>query len=286
MNRNQASRAAVSLALMLTISPVISAASALQAESPYAEEATQVSVELSKGIDSRSSKTGQEVTGKIVAEARLADGITLPKGSKLVGHVTSVEPSTRENPNGQIAVLFDHVVARDGHPIPVHSLLLGIRVPPHATPPPMSGADVTGMGRGGMATPGMAGAGGNGPGAGIDRPAMNGGMNSGPPNGPGSETDATSGSGPVKVPPAAASNTSQTSAAVGPAGTVGGVSGVTWGNVAVGAGGANAASPPPPGSPTAFLFNGQGRNVTLDGGAQMVLAVTSQSSAPQQAAPQ
>ncbi|HEY6447271.1 MAG TPA: hypothetical protein VIY53_12490 [Acidobacteriaceae bacterium] len=296
MNRNQAGRAPVSLAWMLALSTVAfaaatpaSATTILQSGSPYAEEATQVSVELSKGIDSRSSRPGQEVTAKIVAEARLADGATLPKGSKLVGHITAVQPSTRENPNGQIAVLFDHGVARDGHPIPVHALLLGMRMPPHATPPPMSGTDVTGMGRGGMATPGMAGAGANGPGAGIDGPGVNGGPPSGtsPESAPGSGP--ASGPGPVNMPPASSSIASAPGASVGPAGSVAGLPGVTWGNVAVGANGANSAAnagPPPPGSPTAVLFNGQGRNVTIDGGAQMVFAVTPQASAPQPAASQ
>lgn len=282
MNRNQVRLAVVSMTLMLALFPVGFAAGArtsspatLQAESLYAEEATQVSVELSKGIDSRSSKPGQEVTGKIVAEARLADGTTLPKGSRLVGHVTAVQASTRDNPNGQVTVLFDHVVARDGRPIPVHALLLGIRMPPHATPPPMPGSDVAGMGRGGIATPGMAGASANGPG-GMDGSGMSGGGSNGPANGP--DPGAASGAGPVNMPPSAASSTSPTGATAGPAGAVGGLPGVTWGNVAVGA---NGATPPPPGSPTAVLFSGQGRNVTLDGGAQMVLAVTPQQPAAQ-----
>lgn len=299
MNRNQANWPAVPLALLLALSPVAlavatpaSAATIPQSESPYAEEATQISVELSKGIDSRSSKPGQEVTGKIVAEARLADGVTLSKGSKLVGHVTAVQVSTRDNPNGQIAVLFDHVVARDGHPIPVHALLLGIRMSPRASPPPMSGADVTGMGRGGMATPGMAGAGANGPGAGMDSPGVNGRPPSGTSPDSASGREPASGPGPVNRPPAASPNASAPGASVGPSGSVGGLPGVTWGNTAVDASGADHAAsganaaPPSPGSPTAILFNGQGRNVTIDGGAQMVLAVTPQSGAPQQTAPQ
>jgi hypothetical protein len=305
MNRNQATVAVVSLALIVAVPAVASAAAAhpgasspafLQSDSPYAEEATQVSVELSKGIDSRSSKPGQEVTARIVAEARLADGATLRKGSKLVGHVTAIQPSTRDNPDGQIAVLFDHVVARDGHPIPVHALLLGIRMPPRASPPPMSGSDsVTGMGRGGLATPGVAGAGANGPGAGMDGPGMNGGPPTGtsPESSPGSAP--SSGPGPVNMPPAASANASAPGASVGPAGSVGGLPGVTWGNETLGANGGNGANgaanganaaPPPPGSPTAILFNGQGRNVMIDGGAQMVLAVTPQQSAPHPAAPQ
>lgn len=303
MNRNRAKLAVVLLALMIAVPPVAFAAAAhagasspvmLQSESPYAEEATQVSVELSKGVDSRSSKSGQEVTGKIVAEARMADGTTLPKGSKLIGHVTEVQPSTRENPNGQIAVLFDHVLARDGRQIPVHALLLGIRMPPRSAPPPMSGSDgVTGMGRGGMATPGMDGAGPSGPGmagpgmnggANPNSPASPGGMNGGPPNGaePRSGSGAGSGPapGPVNIPPGSTSNGSAPGAAVGPAGSVAGLPGVTWGNVAISGSAAKDAAAPPPGAPTAVLFNGQGRNVTLDSGAQMVLAVTPQQSAP------
>lgn len=256
--------------------------------STSAQAATQIPAELAKTLDSKNAKVGEEIVAKTVQDTRLADGTTLPKGTKLMGHVTAVQAKTHDNPNGQVSIVFDHLVAKDGHQVPVHAALLGIREPPRAAPPPMgsgegmgnpamSGSSMGGPGMGGpgMSGPGEAGRGGVG-GAGTNAPGggmagnTNPGMGSGAPGSMG-----TSASGPGSM-PAGSGNPAGSSAA--PMGTVGNLPGVTWSNVSA------SGQPVDPASGTAsgVLFDGLGRNVTLQGGTQMVLLVIPQPATPQQ----
>ena len=234
---------------------------AAQAGDLYAQEAATVPAELAKTLDSRNARVDQEVVAKTVRETRLTDGSTLEKGAKLFGHVTDVQANSPDSPNGRVAVLFDHAMAKDGHQVPIHALMVAIREPPHSAPPTMGSSD--GMGAPGMGGPGMAGPGPLGaPGAGTRTGE------------PGSMDEPRT--GPVNMPPGSPGLGSGPVA--GPSGSVGGLPGVTWSNVTASGKPADAAS----GAATAVMFLGQGRDVKLAGGTQMVLAVTPQQTTPQQ----
>jgi len=71
-------------------------------------QATRISAELAKKIDAKDAKVGDEVVAKTTSEARLADGTKLPKGSKLVGHVTDVQAKSHDNHDSHVAFAFDH----------------------------------------------------------------------------------------------------------------------------------------------------------------------------------
>jgi len=119
-------------------------------------QATRISAELAKKIDAKDAKVGDEVVAKTTSEARLADGTKLPKGSKLVGHVTDVQAKSHDNHDSHVAFAFDHAVLKDGHEVPVQTMMRSI-----AAPAPMAastGSDdlMAGAGGGG----GMQGGGG------------------------------------------------------------------------------------------------------------------------------
>ena len=256
-----------------------SGAAQVDNSSAYAQEAATVPAELAKTLDSKNAKVGEEIVAKTVTETRLADGSNLPKGAKLFGHVTAVQAKTRDHADGQVVVLFDHAIAKDGHSIPLHVTLLGIREPPHAAPPPMSEGDGMGgqsMGGPGMNGPGMGGPGMGSPGApGTARTGNtasgipgggSGGVNSSSPGNMGSPV------GPVNMPQGTTSGAGGSTPPIGPAGAVGNLPGVTWANVTA----SGQLVDPASGAASAVVFNGQGRNVTLDGGTQMVLSVIPQ----------
>jgi len=246
-------------------------------ESPNMQAAAQVPAELSKTLDSKNAKVNEEVVAKSVKETSLADGTTLPKGAKLVGHVTAVQPRTKDNPNGQVTIVFDHVVTKDGHQMPVRAALLGIREAPRAVPPPM--ADNGSMGNPGMGSPGMS------------SPAMAGGPGQpgrGGMGGPGSSTSGgmqgggNSASGPQPGPvnmPANGGNPSVSGST--PMGGVGDLPGVSWSNVSA----SGEAVEPGASAGSGVTFRGQGRNVALEGGTQMIFLVMPQKAASQPSAP-
>ena len=132
-----------------------SAAAQSGRSSASAEQATDLSARLTKSIDSKHARVGDEVVARTTENARLADGTRLPKGSRLIGHVTEVHAKSRAEHDGQLAVAFDRAVLRNGRQVPIHAVMESISAP---APPSVSG-DM--MGQGGMgAGPAMAGGGG------------------------------------------------------------------------------------------------------------------------------
>jgi len=98
-----------------------------QAASPEmpAVEMSPVKGELVSKLDTKTAKTGDSVVVQTKAEAKTADGTEIPKGSKLVGHVTGVQASA-SGENSQVALQFDHLELKGGQNLPVHSQIQSI----------------------------------------------------------------------------------------------------------------------------------------------------------------
>jgi hypothetical protein len=246
--------------------------------STSAAQATSVSAELTKKIDSKDAKVGDEVAAKTTAEARLADGTKLPKGSKLVGHVTDVQAKSHDNRDSHIAFSFDHAVLKDGHEVPVQAMMRSISVPaPMAS---TSGSDDMMAGGGPRGGPPAGG-------AGLANSAPGTAHNATGPSGPtslastGGLSNATSGiDGTANG--AAANGTALNAAAglnggqavaAGPVMPVGNLAGVTFATIGNSAGASAGGVSGSAGASTATMLTGHGRNVTLDSGAQMTLSV-------------
>ena len=81
--------------------------------------------ELMSKLDSKTAKTGDNVVVRTKSSAKTAEGTEIPKGSKLVGHVISVQPSGAGE-NSQVALQFDHFELKGGQSLPVHSQIESI----------------------------------------------------------------------------------------------------------------------------------------------------------------
>lgn len=117
-------------------------------------QATDLSAELTKNIDSKHAKMGDLVEAKTTRKALLANGTRLPKGTRLIGHVTEVSRETKSHKTSQLAFAFDHAVLRNGREVPIHAVLQSI-----SAPAPMMNADGDLAGDAAMNTPIMAGGG-------------------------------------------------------------------------------------------------------------------------------
>lgn len=84
-----------------------------------------VSGELESKLDSKTAKVGDNVVVRTKSTVKIADGTEIPKGSKLVGHVTAVQPS-EAGKNSQVVLQFNQVELRGGQSIPVHSQIRSI----------------------------------------------------------------------------------------------------------------------------------------------------------------
>jgi hypothetical protein len=92
-------------------------------------QAASVSAELTKGIDTKRAKVGDEVNAKTMSEAKLPDGTVLPKGTKLVGNVVDVTAKTKEQKNAHLVIGLNRAVLKDGHDVPIHAAVTSVTAP-------------------------------------------------------------------------------------------------------------------------------------------------------------
>jgi hypothetical protein len=84
---------------------------------------TPVKTELSTKVDSKNAVVGQEVDARIIETTKLADGTTLPKGTKLAGRVTQVQPMANGGGRSTLAMSFDHAELKGGKTIQVRCVI-------------------------------------------------------------------------------------------------------------------------------------------------------------------
>jgi hypothetical protein len=138
-------------------------------------EMTSVTGELDGKLDTKSAKLGDRVVLKTTDKAQLPDGTILPRGSRLVGHVTEVQAHSSDRAIAQLGIAFDHAELKNGESIPVHSLIRTVRMSASVSSMNVMGNDGTmdasaigtnrigsgmGSGRGGGGIGGGVGAGG------------------------------------------------------------------------------------------------------------------------------
>jgi len=120
--------------------------------------AASVSAELTKRIDTKKAKVGDEVDVKTTSAAKFADGTELPKGTKLVGKVTDVHPKSDTDKTSHVAFDLERAVTKDGHDVPVHAAVTSMMV----SAQPMDNSAMMSPGSAGGGAAGGSGAAGSG----------------------------------------------------------------------------------------------------------------------------
>jgi len=264
--------------------------------SASAEQATNISARLTRSLDTKNAKVGEEVIAKTTSNARLADGTRLPKNSRLIGHVTDVEAKSHANEDSRLAFAFDHAVLRDGREVPIHAVMESIVAP---APLAAGSGDMMadgGMGGGGaMAGGGMRGGGGGLLGGGGVARGGSGlvggaaGAVSGTTGAVGGAAGATasglgsSANGAMNSTASLGRNTAALSGAAegnaalsGRVLPVGNLSGVTFSTVTASGSASRSGINGSAGSATATMLSAHGKNFALDSGSQMTLSVSPQ----------
>jgi len=76
---------------------------------------TVIPVELTKSIDAKKVKTGDEVVAKVTMDLKTNSGeIVVPKDTKVVGHVTEAQTRSKEQKDSQVGIIFDRAVMKTG----------------------------------------------------------------------------------------------------------------------------------------------------------------------------
>jgi hypothetical protein len=99
------------------------------AMSPAAAQLKPVTGELVDKLDSKSAKQGDNVVVKTDENLRISEGTEIPMGSKLIGHITNVQPRGDGKENSQIAIQFDRAELKDGRSLAIESVIRSVRPP-------------------------------------------------------------------------------------------------------------------------------------------------------------
>jgi len=82
-------------------------------------EGTTVHAVLTKPVDARKNKVGDEVAAKSTEDVKSRGRAVIPKGSKLLGHVTEARAKTKGESDSALGIAFDRAVLKDGRELPL-----------------------------------------------------------------------------------------------------------------------------------------------------------------------
>jgi hypothetical protein len=75
---------------------------------------------FSSSIDSKKLKQGDKVTAETNAETKMGDKIVMPRGAKLVGHVTHAAARSKGDAYSSVGIVFDKALLKHNQEIPLN----------------------------------------------------------------------------------------------------------------------------------------------------------------------
>jgi hypothetical protein len=90
---------------------------------------TTLQAELTKSVDAKKAKSGEEVTAKLTQDVKSDGKVVLHKGSKLVGHVTEAQAKTKENAESKLGIVFDKAVLKGGEEVAFSGVIQALAPP-------------------------------------------------------------------------------------------------------------------------------------------------------------
>src|SRR6266851_4855538 len=96
-------------------SPSAQASSGQASGAPRIAPGSIIPVQLTKSIDAKKVKTGDEVEARVTQDLKAGSGeLVVPKDTKVVGHVTEAQVRSKEQKESQVGIAFDHAVLKNG----------------------------------------------------------------------------------------------------------------------------------------------------------------------------
>src|SRR5216683_5048445 len=81
---------------------------------------TTVNATLSQPVDARKNKPGDQVAAKTTEATKSEGKVVIPRGSKLIGHVTECKPRSKEEKESALGIVFDRAILKNGEEIPLN----------------------------------------------------------------------------------------------------------------------------------------------------------------------
>src|SRR6202051_2644220 len=92
---------------------------------------TLINSELTGSLDSKKVKPGDAINARTVTDLKTNDGRTvLPKGTKIIGHVTQASSRGAGQPESSLGLIFDKAILKSGQEIPLNASVQAVGAPP------------------------------------------------------------------------------------------------------------------------------------------------------------
>lgn len=224
---------------------------------------TAINAALNESVDSKKAKAGDQVVAHTTQDVKEHGKTVLPKGTKLIGHVTQASARAKGDAQSELAIQFDRAILKHGREVPVN---LGIQaLASGQTAASMADSDMDSMAGAGTYAGGSAVAGGGGALGGVTSTAgaAVGGM---------TNTAANAGNIAGSTVNAAERSTAGASGAAGGLNAAGQLTSTSRGVFGLNGMNLNAAGFD---STQGSLITSTGKNVHLDGGTRMLLVTQS-----------
>ena len=86
------------------------------AATPRIAPGSVIPVQLTKTIDAKKAKPGDEVVAKVTMDLKTNSGeVLVPKDTKVTGHVTEAQARGKDQKESQVGIAFDHAALKDGN---------------------------------------------------------------------------------------------------------------------------------------------------------------------------
>jgi hypothetical protein len=108
---------------------------AQQGTAPQIAPGSVIPVQLTKSIDAKKTKSGDEVVAQVTQDMKTNSGeVIVPKGTRVVGHVTEVQARSKEQKESEVGIAFDHATLKNGSEMHMPASIQAIIAPPNANP--------------------------------------------------------------------------------------------------------------------------------------------------------
>jgi len=89
-----------------------------------------IPVQLTKTIDAKKVKAGDQVEAKVTQDLKTNNGeLIVAKDTKVIGHVTEAQGRNKDQKESQVGIAFDHAVMKDGNDVPLPMSIQAIIAP-------------------------------------------------------------------------------------------------------------------------------------------------------------
>ena len=87
---------------------------------------TTINAVLVNPVDARKNKPGDAVVGKTTQDVKSDGRVVIPKGSRVIGHVTQANARAKGESQSSLGIVFDHALLKGGQEVPLNTTVQAV----------------------------------------------------------------------------------------------------------------------------------------------------------------